>query len=314
MTPAQDATPDAVGTAHAVAPGVFGWVQHDGSWWINNAGFVVSHDHAVIIDTCATEERTRALLHAVEQAAPGMPIRYLVNTHLHGDHTHGNSLLPRTTVVIAHEATREGILADTVIDGCPPIWQPVPDWGQVTRRAPDLTIRAALTLHNDSHSIELLHPGHPAHTNGDLIAWLPEQRVLFAGDLLFHRVTPLVFMGSLDGALRALDWIASFEPEHVVPGHGPLIDAHALPAVLDKHREYYRLVRTTAQAGLRDGLTPLQAARRCRLGAFADLPDAERIVLNLHRAYADTTGHPFDLPQAFTDTIACNAGPLHTQV
>ena len=80
----------------------------------------------------------------------------------------------------------------------------------------------------------------------------------------------------------------------------PLIDAHALPAVLDEHREYYRLVLTTAQAGLRDGPTPLQAARACRLGPFADLPDAERIVLNLHRAYADT--------------IAFNAGPLHTQV
>ncbi|KRD24659.1 hypothetical protein ASE41_02535 [Streptomyces sp. Root264] len=75
-----------------------------------------------------------------------------------------------------------------------------------------------------------------------------------------------------------------------------------------------RLVHTTAQAGLRDGLTPLQAARTCHLGPFADLPDAEPIVLNLHRAYADTTGHPFDLPQAFTDAITYNSGPLHTQV
>nr|WP_257233866.1 fumarylacetoacetate hydrolase family protein [Streptomyces sp. JV178] len=103
--------------------------------------------------------------------------------------------------------------------------------------------------------------------------------------------------------------VASFAPEHVVPGHGPVIDAHALPAVLDQHRAYYRLVHTTAQAGLRDGLTPLQAARTCHLGPFADLPDAERIVLNLHRAYADTTGHPFDLPQAFTDAITYNSGP-----
>ncbi|WP_368855092.1 MBL fold metallo-hydrolase [Streptomyces sp. JV178] len=152
------------------------------------------------------------MLGAVGRATPGTPIRYLVNTHLHGDHTHGNSLLPRTTEVIAHEATREGILTDTVIDGCPPIWQPLPDWGAVTRRAPDLTIRTALTLHSDSHPIELHHPGHPAHTNGDLITWLPEQRVLFAADLLFHRVTPLVFMGSLDGALRSLDWSPPSHP------------------------------------------------------------------------------------------------------
>lgn len=50
------------------------------------------------------------------------------------------------------------------------------------------------------------------------------------------------------------------------------------------------------------------------LGPFADVADAERIVLNLHRAYADVTGHPFDLTQAFADTITFNSGPLHTQV
>ncbi|SPF06220.1 MBL fold metallo-hydrolase [Streptomyces sp. MA5143a] len=172
MTPAQSPAPDTAdtaGTARAVAPGVYAWIQHDGSWWINNAGFVTTDNHTVLSDTCATENRTRDLLGAVGRAAPGSPIRYLVNTHLHGDHAHGNSLLPRTTVVIAHEATREGILSDTVIDGCPPIWQPVPDWGAVTRRAPDLTIRTALTLHSHSHPIELHHPGHPAHTSGDLI-------------------------------------------------------------------------------------------------------------------------------------------------
>lgn len=186
--------------------------------------------------------------------------------------------------------------------------------GRGTKRAPDLTIHADLTLRDGDRRIELHHPGHCAHTAGDLVARLPEQRVLFAGDLLFHRVTPLVFMGSLDGALRAMDWIAAFEPEHVVPGHGPVIEEPALAAVLDAHRAYYRLVLATAQAGLRDGLTPLQASRGCRLGPFADLPDAERIVLNLHRAYADISGQPFDMLQAFADAIAFNAGPLRTRV
>ena len=116
--------------------------------------------------------------------------------------------------------------------------------GRGTKRAPDLTIHADLTLRDGDRRIELHHPGHCAHTAGDLVARLPEQRVLFAGDLLFPRVTPLVFMGSLDGAL----------------------------------------------------------------------PDAERIVLNLHRAYADISGQPFDMLQAFADAITFNAGPLRTRV
>lgn len=212
-------------------------------------------------------------------------------------------------MIVAHETTREGILADTVIDGCPPLWHPLPDWGKVTRRAPGLTLRTALTLHIGDRRIEVHSPGYAAHTTGDLVAWLPEERVLFVGDLLFHQVTPLAFMGSLDGALRSLDWIAAFEPEHVVPGHGPLIDARILPDVLDAQRRYYRLVLATARAGLRDGLTPLAAARACPLGEFADLPDAERIVLNLHRAYADSTGREFDLMQSFADAVAFHGVP-----
>jgi cyclase len=118
-------------------------------------------------------------------------------------------------------------------------------------------------------------------------------------------------MGSLDGALRSLDWLAAFEPGHVVPGHGPVIDADALPGVLAAQERYYRLVLDTARTGIRDGLTPLEAARGCDLGEFAGLPDAERIVLNLHRAYADIGGMEFDLITAFTDAITLNGGPMH---
>jgi len=81
----------------AVADDVFAWVQPDGSWWVNNAGAVATADGVILVDTCATERRTRALLAAVDQATGGAPVTYLVNTHLHGDHTYGNSLLPESS-------------------------------------------------------------------------------------------------------------------------------------------------------------------------------------------------------------------------
>jgi len=299
---------------HTVADGVHAWVQPDGSWWVNNAGAVVTADGVVVVDTCATERRTRAFLTALEQVCAGAPITVAVNTHLHGDHTYGNSLLPASAVIIGHPNTRAGLLVDPVIDGCPPFWTPVPDWGNVTRRPPTLTTQTSLTVHIGDRRIEIRHPGHPAHTTGDLVVWLPDSRVLFVGDLLFHQVTPLVFMGSVQGAVRVLDWIAAFEPEHVVPGHGPLIDAAELAGVLETHRRYYDLVLETASRGHRDGLAPLAAARRCVLGTFADLPDSERIVLNLHRAYADDLGTEMDLIGALADAVALNNGPMPTSV
>lgn len=302
------------GALHEIVDGVHAWIQPDGTWWVNNAGAVTGSGGVLLIDTCATEDRTRRFLSAVAGATGEAPIRWALNTHQHGDHTYGNSLLPDSTVLIGHEAMREGLRVDPIIDGCPPVWSPVPDWGEVTRRLPSLMLRSELTVHTGARQIELRHPGYAAHTPGDVVAWLPEERVLFSGDLLFHGLTPLVFTGSVDGALRSLDWLASFEPEHVIPGHGPLLGAADPPRVLAEHERYYRLVRDTAASGREAGLTPLEAARQCHLGEFADWADAERLVLNLHRAYADAEHGDLDVLAAFTDAIAWNGGPLSTHV
>ncbi|GIM93153.1 hypothetical protein Ato02nite_049460 [Paractinoplanes toevensis] len=187
----------------------------------------------------------------------------------------------------------------------------MPDWGPVVRRLPDVTVASTLTLHVGEREVELMHPG-PAHTTGDLIAWLPAERVLFSGDLVFAGLTPLVFMGSVTGALRAIDWLAGLEPAVVVPGHGPVLTGDDIGRVFDEHRRYYRLVQRIADEGR--GLSPLDAARQAELGEFAGWADAERLVLNLHRAYADRAGTDIDLIAAFTDATTWLGGPMSTSV
>jgi cyclase len=308
-------TPEAdLGTLEPVAEGVWAWVQPDGSWWVSNAGLIAGSAGDVIFDTCATERRTTAFLRAVSSVRGSLDVRYAVNSHLHGDHTYGNSLLPASTVLVGHEQMREGLARDGIIDGCPPYWSPVPDWGAVTKRLPDLTVPDSARLHSGDRCIELRHPGWAAHTSGDVVAWVPDVGVLFTGDLLFHAVTPLIFMGSLRGAVRCLDWLASFGATHVVPGHGRPIPGSELDRVLDDHRRYYALVERTAMEAIRRGLAPLEAAREVELGEFADRPDAERIVLNLHRALAELDGRPFDLHAALADAVAYHGGPLPTRV
>jgi cyclase len=307
------AAPDAA-RLHEVRPGVYAWVQPDGSWWINNAGAVIGPDWVLVIDTCATAQRTRRFLDALDGAAGGAPVRLAVNTHQHGDHTYGNSLLPAATVLIGHEQMREGLRVDPIIDGCPPLWAPVPDWGPVQRRLPDITISAPTTVHVGDLRVQLLHPGGPAHTTGDLVAWLPDQRVLFAGDLVFAGLTPLVFMGSVTGALAAIDWLAALEPDVVVPGHGPVLAGAEIECALDEHRRYYRFVLALAEDGLARGRTPLEVAREADLGEFAGWADAERLVLNLHRVYADHAGAPLDVVAAFGDAVTWLGGPMATSV
>ena len=99
-----------------ISDGVFAYVQPDGSWWINNTGLIVGSQGVTSIDTCSTEART----HAYRQAIAGItdrPVRLLVNTHHHGDHTFGNYLFDTATIV-AHERTREEMLAFGLPTGC----------------------------------------------------------------------------------------------------------------------------------------------------------------------------------------------------
>lgn len=288
-----------------VSDGVFAYVQPDGSWWINNTGFLVGDSGVVAIDTCSTERRTRDLLAAVA-AITAHPVRTLVNTHHHGDHTNGNHLMGAATAIIGHERCRDAMLHASI--GVPnPFFDPV-DWGTLELAPPFVTFRDRLDIHVDDLAVELQWIGGPAHTNGDVVAWLPERSVLFAGDLVFNGGAPFVVMGSVAGSLAAIDRLRGFGARTIVPGHGAVCG----PDALDRVAAYLRFVQQVAADARSAGLSPLDAARQVELGPFAELLDSERLVGNLHRAYAELDGGPpggpIDVAAALSDTVAFNGG------
>lgn len=291
-------------TAVEVVPRTYAFVQPDGTWFINNAGFVVGDDHVLLIDTCATERRTRALLDAVA-AVTDAPVRVVVNTHHHGDHTHGNYLCTDATIV-GHRRCREEVerMGIMTLDS---IWGAV-EWGGLELRAPDLVFDDGVDLVVGDLTVEVRAFGSAAHTTNDVVAWVPEARVLYTGDLVFHGGTPFVVMGSITGSLAALDWLRSFEPAVIVPGHGPVCGVEALDGI----EAYFRFVAELADEGRAAGTPPLELARRADLGPFAGLTDPERLVANLHRAYAEADGtppgEPIDYLTAFSDMLALNGG------
>jgi cyclase len=289
-----------------VADDVFAYIQPDGSWWLNNTGFVVGADTVVAVDATSTERRTRALLDAIRAVTP-QPVRTLVNTHHHGDHTNGNCLFADATV-IGHRRCRDSVLAQ-VIGGLDAVFGAV-EWGELTIRAPEVVFDDVLTVYAADVRVELYYIGTPAHTTNDVVAWLPEHKVLFTGDLVFNGGTPFMLMGSVAGALDALPRLRAFGAETLVPGHGAVCG----PAAIDDVERYARLVLDVAGKARSAGLSPLDAARETDLGEFTGWQDRERIVGNLHRAMIELDGlergGAVDLPAAFADMIAFNGGPL----
>jgi cyclase len=287
-----------------VSDGLYAFVQPDGTWMINNTGFLVGADGVALVDTSSTQRRTELLRDAVRQVTPA-PIRTLVNTHSHPDHVTGNGLFPAATIV-AHERTRAVMLGAPLPVGA--IF-PGMDAGSLPLTPPFLTYSSGVTLWVGDLRCEVAHVGQPAHTTNDSYLWVPDRRVLFAGDMVFHRVTPFMMFGSVTGAIEVLERvIAPLGATTIVPGHGEICGPEGIEEVLG----YLRLVLDLARSAQEAGLEPLEAARQADLGEYADWPDAERIVGNLHRAYADLDGgepgRPLDVVRVFGEMIQLNGG------
>jgi cyclase len=288
-----------------VSAGVYAYIQPDGSWYLNNTGFLVDSRGVISIDATSTERRTRSYLDAIAQVTP-QPVRTLVNTHHHGDHTYGNCLFAGATIV-AHERCREQVRAFG-----PPantgIWTDV-EWGNLTVAPPFLTYESGVTLWSGDLRCDVWYVGTPAHTTNDSIIWIPSRSVLFAGDLLFNGGTPFLLLGSVEGSAEVLEQvIRPLRAATIVPGHGPLCG----PEVIEDVLGYLRFIQDLARGGMAAGLSPLDAARQADLGVYAEWTDTERVVGNLHRAYHELAGGgrgaPIDVAAALHDMVAYNGG------
>ncbi|MCB1301646.1 MAG: MBL fold metallo-hydrolase [Tetrasphaera sp.] len=289
---------------------VFAFIQPDGSWMVNNCGFVVgSSGRSVLVDTSSTERRTAQFMDAV-RAHSSQPPMALVNTHHHPDHTYGNFLAPQGTPVVGHVRCREEVLA-AGLEATKVIT--TPDYGNLELRPPDFTFTDRLTLHLDETPVELEYVG-PAHTSNDVLVWLPEQKVVFAGDLAFAGGQPFLLEGSLAGFPKALARIKELGAEALVPGHGPVVRGADVNTLLDDLTGYVEFVSRIASEGMADGMTPLQVAEKYKDNPYSGWQETERLVGNLHRAYSELSGNDLftrlRVPDVWPEMVSFHGGPI----
>ena len=253
-----------------------------------NAGFVVTDSGVLVIDALGTPREGEALLRAIRSVTP-QKVRWLVITHHHPDHEFvAAPLLAAGARLIAHPD--RGTLAADQGDAAL-----VAEWtaahgadamrGFVPPRAPDLAIRADTSLYLGGRSIGIMRGGG-AHTPGDLLVWVADDGVIFAGDLLVEDGLTMVVDGSSGALLGALNLISALGPTTIVPGHG------RIPA------DPFALLALTRCEALRQRATLGTAARAgqplSRVLAELPKPDrdhplsrASRIQRNAVRIYAE---------------------------
>jgi cyclase len=296
------------------ADGVYACLQADKGTGYSNSG-LISLGSGLVIDTFFDLPHTRRLIEHYARVWK-RPAAQLVNTHHNGDHCWGNQLF-RGAEIIGHRRCAELLTSDD-----PEALQAVVRGDFADPGLDDLRLRLSdfdfsgiqptppTTVFDDELRIETCEtPVHlrylgPAHTSSDVIVHLPEQRIVFAGDILFRLCTPFGWEGSHARWIAALDSIIALEPSIIVPGHGPPCGIEGV----EEMKAYLLYIYAEAQRHFDAERSAFEAAKRIDLGPYFAWTEPDRLVFNVERAYSEFRGEPFDAPldvlQRFRDMYA----------
>ncbi len=283
-----------------VADGCHAYLQPDGGWGWSNAGLVTGDGTSLLVDTLFDLRLTASMLDAMAPLTDQAPIGRLVNTHANGDHHYGNA------EVVDRFAPGEIIASTAAADEMPEVPPSMlaalnaadGEVGELFRSffgefhfdgidlvLPTRTFDGRLELDVGGRAVELIEVG-PAHTAGDVIAYVPDAATVYTGDILFIGGAPIVWAGPLSNWIAACDLMLALDVDTVVPGHGPVTDRSGIIAV----RDYLSVVEREATERHEAGVDAFDAAREIGrlLGAddrFSSLGEVGRIAVNVDTVY-----------------------------
>jgi glyoxylase-like metal-dependent hydrolase (beta-lactamase superfamily II) len=282
-----------------LANGGYAWLQPDGGWGWSNAGLIVDGDQSLLVDTLFDLPLTAEMLAAMRAAEPDTRIGTLVNTHANGDHCNGNELVSGAEIIASQACAEElaaeptGMMATMMsrtaqmgetgefLEYCFSAF----DFDGINPTPPTRTFEGRLDVTVGDKRIELRQVG-PAHTRGDILVHVPDDRTVFTGDILFVEGHPIIWAGPIGNWIDACNYMLSLDVETVVPGHGPITDKRGIEAI----RDYLSYVRDEAKARFDADMPVYEAALDISLADYDSWGDAERIVINVATLYKEFSG------------------------
>jgi glyoxylase-like metal-dependent hydrolase (beta-lactamase superfamily II) len=283
---------------HELGDGLFAYLQPDGGWGWSNAGLITAAGTSLLVDTLFDLRVTREMLDAMAPVTQSHPIEQAMNTHGNGDHWFGNELLPDGIPIVTSAAALEEMRAVPPAAAqlmfheleLGPEWEAFArqtfrrfDFSGIEPRLPTESFTGHAERHVGDREVQLIELG-PAHTAGDAIAFVPDARVVFTGDLLFVEGTPVMWAGPASRWIEACDRILELDADTLVPGHGPVTDASG---VRDLQR-YLRFVADESRMRFEAGMDEQAAADDIEIPQdFSDWGDGERIVVNVSTIYRE---------------------------
>lgn len=304
---------------YQVSAGCYAWMVPNGSWGETNIGLIDCNGKSVLVDTCWDLHYTQEMLGTAQAILQRSPVETVINTHADGDHCWGNQLFAHKEIIATnacihqmHHHKPKTLIAlqrgGKVLRHLPlgsvdkfghymgTMFSPY-DFSAVKVTDPTRGFSGVCELNVNGVDIVIIEVG-PGHTDGDAIVFVPDQKVAFAGDILFIGVTPVMWSGPMDNLLAGLKKLQELGAEVVVPGHGPLATPQAIQQVLD----YWHFVHDEIYVRFQQDKEPDLAAMDVLHGnafkesIFATWDSPERMVTNAYTLYrhwgADLTSLP----------------------
>jgi len=219
--------------------------------FISNAGFVVTPAGVVVIDALGSPELARRLIAEIRKVTD-KPLHTVIVTHYHADHVYGLQVFKNAGArIVAHEASGEYLNSETARLRLEVSRQELFPWVDESTRLvpPDAPIKGAIKLVVGGVNFDIIPVG-PSHTPDDLVVWLPQSRVLFAGDLVFRNRIPFVGQADSRQWIESLNTLLKFQAKIMVPGHGPVSNNPQKDMSLT--RDYLVYLRQTMGKGAAD--------------------------------------------------------------
>jgi len=226
--------------------------------FISNAAFVITQTGVVVIDALGSPPLTQRLVDEIKKITP-LPITYVLVTHYHADHVYGLQTFKTLGArILAHRASLLYLNSDTARLRLQASREELFPWVDDNTHLveADEWIDATKELLIGGVRF-VIKPVGPAHTPEDLAVYLPEQKILFAGDLVFRSRIPFVGQADSRHWITAIDELLSFDTAAIVPGHGPM--SHEARKDMQQTRDYLVYVRKVMREAT-DNMEPFEEA------------------------------------------------------
>jgi cyclase len=273
-----------------LAPNVYAYQQEGGTGHLNagisNAGLFVGEDSLMVFDALGYPVQSKAFISAAKKAGGGKSITHLINSHHHGDHVAGNQFfLPAQ--IAAHPYCRQEVLK--AIPNTPPSWpkaEGLADGTEARKLAPPtVTFEDKLVYNIGGNIVEFRFVG-PAHTWGDIVAYLPQHKILFAADLAFFHLIPYCHNAHVSKWMESIDKVLKMDVDVIVPGHGPVGGKKDLA----ESGEYFRFLKSEVKKRYDAKMSAGAAAADIKMGKYDNWMGPERLLMNTVRLYDEFKG------------------------